>query len=132
VALAGRRTWRDGDGHDTFVAAFTAWMAEHAGSHHAWLAEASAAPVGMAWLAVVNRVPGPGRWLRLSGNLQSVYVIPERRGAGVGRLLVDAAIAMARDSGIDYVSVHPSERSFPLYRRARFNDYPGVLELRWD
>jgi GNAT superfamily N-acetyltransferase len=117
--------------HLEFERQFAAWMADHPDTHRAWLAESADSAVGMAWLAVIERVPGPQRWRRLSGFLQSVYVAPESRGAGVGRRLIDAAVEAARSMGLDYLSVHPSEKSFPLYRRAGFAGYPGVLELRF-
>jgi GNAT superfamily N-acetyltransferase len=131
-----RWRWRSEERGETglsrerFVEAFADWMAEHWTSHLVWLAEADEAPVGMAWLAVVHRVPGPERWMRLSGNLQSVYVIPERRGSGTGELLVHAVVDRAHLFGLDYISVHPSERSFSLYRRLGFEESSGVLELR--
>ena len=117
---------------DEFVDAFADWMSEHSASHLAWIAEAEEAPVGMAWLAVIHRIPGPGQWLRLSGNLQSVYVVPERRGSGAGERLVRAVVDRARGLGLEYISVHPSERSFSLYRRLGFEESSGVLELRDD
>lgn len=113
-----------------FVDAFVAWMVGHTDCHLAWLAEGDRAPVGMAWLAVVHRIPGPEHWLRLGGNLQSVYVIPERRGTGTGALLVQAVIERAHALGLEYISVHPSARSFSLYRRLGFQEHSGVLELR--
>lgn len=117
---------------DEFTEVFAAWMSEHARSHTAWIAEIAGSPTGMAWLARVERVPGPWRWARTSGNLQSVYVVPEHRGIGTGQLLVAAALDFARAAGMQYVTVHPSEKSFPLYRRAGFSESTGLLELRWD
>jgi hypothetical protein len=43
---------------------------------------------------------------------------------------MELVLAYARDLFLDYVAVHPSERSFPLYRRLGFTDTDGVLELR--
>jgi GNAT superfamily N-acetyltransferase len=83
----------------------------------------------MAWLARIDRVPGPGIWRRVAGTIQSVYVLPDRRGHGLGAALVNAALDTARDRGFDYVSVHPSEPSFSLYRRLGFAESGGVLEL---
>lgn len=112
-----------------FTEALDAWYHEHAESHTAWLADVDGRPTGMAWMALVHRIPGPGIWVRLAGNLQSVYVRPAYRGLGLGRLLIEAVIDDARDRGLDYISVHPSERSFPVYRRAGFRESDGVLEL---
>lgn len=131
-----RWRWRSEERGETgmrreqFVDAFVAWMSEHTESHLAWLAEEDEIPVGMAWLAVIHRIPGPGHWLRLSGNLQSVYVIPGRRESGTGEILVRAVVDRAQALGVEYISVHPSERSFSLYRRLGFEESSGVLELR--
>lgn len=86
-------------------------------------------PVGMAWLAIVERVPGPARWRRLSGYVQSTYVSPRHRGRGLGSALIDAVIDEAVRRELDYLAVHPSERSFPLYRRLGFSGAGDVLEL---
>lgn len=138
VALAELRwRWRvderpeSGMDRGQFTTKFTAWMADHAASHTAWIAEVGTSAVGMAWLARIDRMPSPGHWERTAGNLQSVYVVPEHRGGGIGRLLVTAALGQAEAVGMEYISVHPSQRSFGLYRWAGFEDSPGVLELRW-
>jgi GNAT superfamily N-acetyltransferase len=112
-----------------FRAAFGDWMVRHRESHTAWLAEEDGEPCGMAWLAVVHRVPGPAEWTRLAGTVQSVYVRPARRNRGLGIALVQAAVAEARRQGLDYVEVHPSPRSVPMYRRAGFSDTDQVLRL---
>ena len=83
----------------------------------------------MAWLCVVDRIPSPGRWTRLAGVLQSLYVVPERRGRGTGAELIQAVLGEARRRGLDYVAVHPTERSFPLYRRAGFGENGRTLEI---
>ena len=114
-----------------FATEFLALMQANADTHRAWLAEDGGAPVGMAWLAIVRRIPSPERFTRLAGYLQSAYVVPRARGRGIGSALVDAVIEGARQQGLDYLAVHPSERSFSLYRRAGFSASDGVLELRF-
>ncbi|MDP9396866.1 MAG: GNAT family N-acetyltransferase [Actinomycetota bacterium] len=112
-----------------FAADLRAWWEGHLGTHLAWLARVDGVAVGMAWLAVVPRVPGPEHFSRVAGNLQSVYVEPEHRGAGLASALVTAAVEHARRAGLGYLSVHPSERSYPVYRRAGFVETGKVLEL---
>jgi GNAT superfamily N-acetyltransferase len=129
-----RWTWRvDEEGEHglteaEFTASFTDWFRSHRDSHVAFIAKAGDSPIGMAWLAVIDRVPGPGVWLRLAGHLQSVYVLRVRRGAGIGSALVTAVLKEAADRGVGYVSVHPSQRSFALYQRLGFRSNDGVLE----
>ncbi len=114
-----------------FTAAFAGWAADHRDTHLPFVAHCGEEAIGMTWLAIITRVPGPGIWRRVSGLLQSVYVVPEHRNAGVGARLVTATLDAARDRGLDYVIVHPSERSFPLYRRLGFAESGGVLERRF-
>jgi GNAT superfamily N-acetyltransferase len=111
-----------------FTASFIDWFRSHRDSHIAFIAKAGDSPIGMAWLALIDRVPGPGVWLRLAGHLQSVYVLRTRRGEGVGSALVTAVLNEAADRAVDYVSVHPSQRSFALYQRLGFRNSDGVLE----
>ena len=134
-ALAELRfTWRhDESGErgdlDTYGPAFAGWWAAHAETHVAFVGEIGGHAVGMAWLGIITRVPGPERFRRLSGIVQSVYVRPETRGHGLGGALVDAVVAYARDLGLDYLAVHPSELSYPVYERAGFALTRSVLEL---
>ena len=138
-ALAALRyAWCSGEGGESgeladFAPAFADWWRAHADSHLPFIAYASEAPhgsaIGMAWLGVLNRIPGPERFLRRSGMVQSVYVTPAARNRGVGAALLTAVIAEARALRLGYVAVHPSAQSFPLYRRAGFADTSGVLEL---
>lgn len=132
-----RWRWREEEGRPFFMTraafdtAFRRWCLDHRHSHLGWLADDEAGqPVGMAWLAILERIPGPDAWPRLSGSLQSVYVLPAARNAGAGAALVAAVVAEARARALSYVVVHPSERSFPLYRRAGFSESGHVLELR--
>ncbi len=82
----------------------------------------------MAWLALAARVPRPGRTGRLCGDVQSVYVVPEHRSAGVGVALVRALLQHAEALGLEHVTVHSSKRAVPVYERAGF---AATRELLW-
>ncbi len=129
-----RWIWRtvegDEDGDwDRFRADFADWMAGHEHTHVPFIVERAESAIGMAWLAIVERVPGPQRWTRLSGAIQSVYVLAEKRNKGVGTVLVRELIEGARGVGLDYLSVHPSPLSFPFYRRLGFTGEGPLLYL---
>jgi GNAT superfamily N-acetyltransferase len=115
-------------GRVEFMASFERWCGEHQATHTGFVAEAGGSAVGTAWLATIDRVPGPAVWRRLAGHLQSVYVLPAHRNAGIGAALVEAVLDEAVHRGLDYLVVHPSERSFPLYRRLGFRETGAVLE----
>jgi GNAT superfamily N-acetyltransferase len=114
----------------SFEQALLGWMEEHRSTHVPFLALRGGAPIGMVWLALVDRVPGPGRLTRRSAYIQSTYVVGPERSGGVGTLLMGHALDHARELGLDYVAVHPSERAFPFYRRLGFSATDRVLELR--
>jgi GNAT superfamily N-acetyltransferase len=104
-----------------FVRAFAAWWGEHRTTHLAYVAEIGDRPVGAAWLALAERVPSPGEPRRRSGDVQSVYVLPQYRGGGVGARLVSAVVDEGRRRGVKFTSVWAGRRSLPLYRRLGFD-----------
>ena len=110
----------DEDDADGFADALSSWMDAHVSTHRPFVAEVDGRVAGMAWLVVLDRVPSLERRHRRSGDVQSVYVLPELRGRGVGAALLDAVLADARTLGLEHVTVHSSDRAVSLYRRAGF------------
>jgi GNAT superfamily N-acetyltransferase len=94
--------------------------AAHPDTHRCLVAEADGEVVGMAWLALTDRPPTPDDLSRVSGDVQSVYVLPALRGSGTGARLVAALLDEARARGCRYVRVHSSARAMSLYARAGF------------
>lgn len=71
----------------------------------------------------------PGLWTDgLECHLAELYVVPERRGRGAGRALMDAAIALARDRGADGIELATSEDDVAaraLYESLGFTNRDG-------
>jgi len=116
---------------EEFDARFREWCTVHRESHVGYLATIGGVGVGCAWLVIVDRVPGPAKFVRRGGMIQSVYASPAHRDRGVGSDLVKVLIKEARAMGLDYLIVHPSQRSFPFYRRLGFTAAEKALELRF-
>ena len=60
--------------------------------------------------------------------LAELYVVPTRRGQGLGRELMDAAIELARARGADYMDLVTSEDDVAaraLYERSGFSNREG-------
>ena len=74
----------------------------------------------MAWLAVFDRVPNPDSFVRLSGDIQSVYVVPEQRGLGVATRMVEMLVEIADARGIASISADSSEQALAFYHRLGF------------
>ncbi|GIJ43746.1 N-acetyltransferase [Virgisporangium aliadipatigenens] len=132
-ALAGLR-WRratqergyQGDNLDEFVSALADWMRGHP-EHRAFVAEASGEVVGMAWLAILDRVPTANKYCRRGGDVQSVFVVPEMRDRGVGALLMKAVLDESRRLELEHVTVHSSPRAVPFYVRNGWEHDPEWL-----
>jgi GNAT superfamily N-acetyltransferase len=97
----------------------------------AWVASDGDRLVGCVWLQLVEKVPHPARarWERPLAYVTSMYVEPDRRDAGLGRELLEAALAFARARNVDGVVLWPSPRSRPFYARAGFGTDGGPLWL---
>jgi GNAT superfamily N-acetyltransferase len=116
---------------EEFESRLREWYGRHRESHLGYLARVGDIAVGCAWLVVIDRVPGPEKFLRRAGMVQSVYVVPEYRSRGVGSDLMGTLSSDARWMELDYLIVHPSVESFPFYRRLGFADANKALELRF-
>jgi GNAT superfamily N-acetyltransferase len=112
-----------------FKVAFTQWWRTRQSTHVAYIAEVAGDAVGMAWLAVFDRMPQPRQLERLAGNVQSVFVLEAHRNRGTGRALVDAVINEANARGLGYLIVHPSARAYPLYKRLGFAETNQILHM---
>ena len=114
---------------DCFTTDLGAWWAEHEGAHVAFVARrAGTGVIGMAWLAIVPRVPRPGTTARCSGDIQSVFVLPEHRGSGVGAALIRAASEHALRLGAGRVTVQSGRKAVPLYERLGFASSRQLLQ----
>jgi GNAT superfamily N-acetyltransferase len=113
-----------------FVDAFSGWLREHQSTHQPFLAHVGIEVVGMAWLMVAERVPGPAALRRRCGDVQAVYVVPWMRSGGIGALLLDAVLAEAAGLRLEHVTVHSSERAVRFYQRTGFQH--DQRWLRWE
>jgi GNAT superfamily N-acetyltransferase len=109
------------------------WMAERlAGnpSWHCWVAEGPEGLLGNLWLQVIEKVPNPVTEPEHHAYITNVYVLPRLRSGGVGALLLEAALAWCRQSGVDAVLLWPSERSRSFYARYGFSEHADLFALR--
>jgi GNAT superfamily N-acetyltransferase len=120
---------------ESFAVDLGAWWTDHEHSHHAFVARlaeneprSESQVVGMAWLALVPRVPRPGATTRRSADIQSVYVVPEQRGKRIGSALVEAASEHASRLGASRVTVHSGRRAVPVYERLGFASSRQLLQ----
>jgi GNAT superfamily N-acetyltransferase len=114
---------------DAFAAELAQWWVAHQNSHLAFVARLLRPEiVGMAWVALVPRVPRPGATSRLSADIQSVFVMPEQRGQGIGSALVEAASGHATRLGSLRVTVRSGRKAVPVYERLGFESSRQLLQ----
>ncbi|RLU78213.1 GNAT family N-acetyltransferase [Streptomyces griseocarneus] len=113
---------------DEFVPLFVAWARENESSHQCMVVVHGGAVIGMAWLAVTQRVPHPRAFERMSGDVQCVYVVPDERDRGLGGELIEAVLARADELGLERVTVHSSDRAVSAYSRHGFTASPRLLQ----
>lgn len=136
VADLARLLWLDTHGEepaqrpvDAFAAELAQWWAARQDSHLAFVARLLGPElVGMAWVALVPRVPRPGATSRLSADIQSLFVMPEQRGRGIGSALVKAASDHATHLGSLHVTVHSGRKAVPVYERLGFESSRQLLQ----
>jgi len=122
----------DGDRGDraAFLAYFTGWVLDNIATHLPFVVEVDGRAAGMAWLALSTRVPSASRLDRRTGDVQSVFVVPELRNQGVGAALIEAILRDARNRELELVTVHSSRGAVTLYLRSGFRDGQRWFEWR--
>jgi GNAT superfamily N-acetyltransferase len=105
---------------DAFLEFFVSWVIDHLASTVPFVAEVDGRLAGMAFLAVSDRVPSPARMDRRTGDVQSVYVVPELRALGIGAQLMEALRRYAEDRELAFVSVHSAGNAVRFYERWGF------------
>ncbi|MFI6546301.1 GNAT family N-acetyltransferase [Streptomyces prunicolor] len=119
---------RSVDAFAAFAAELAQWWSDRQDSHLAFVARLRRPEiVGMAWVALLPRVPRPGATSRLSADIQSVFVRPEQRGRGIGSALVAAASEHAARLGSLRVTVHSGRKAVPVYERLGFESSRRLL-----
>lgn len=69
---------------EEFLRRFVTWARQNAFSHRCMVMVRGDVVLGMAWLAITQRVPSPLTLERASGDVQCVYVVPDERDNGLG------------------------------------------------
>jgi GNAT superfamily N-acetyltransferase len=97
---------------------------------HAWLIERDGQLVGTVWLELFEKLPNPIAERECHGYITNLYVRAEGRRAGLGTILLQAALAECEARGVDAVLLWPTTRSRRLYQRHGFQTAGDLLERR--
>jgi ribosomal protein S18 acetylase RimI-like enzyme len=111
----------------------TAWVLERlrpGATWRCWVAQASGAVVGSAWLQLIEKLPNPVAEPELHGYISSLYVEPAHRQAGLGSALLAECLRECEAMAVDAVILWPTPRSRSLYVRHGFAVRDDLLERR--
>jgi GNAT superfamily N-acetyltransferase len=114
---------------EKFVSGFAGWARAHELSHSCVVTLRGNTLIGMAWLAIVPRVPSPRAPERASGDLQCVYIVPHERNGGLGARMVAAVLQLAEDRGLERLTVHSGSKAIPAYERVGFSASAKLLQV---
>ncbi len=136
IARMRQTMWEEMRPEESATAAFREAMfvywyeALESGRAVGWIAEQGVTPIGMTMLLLHHHPPRPTSEAR-RGYVTSVYVAPEHRRRGVGRALMEAAIAYGREQGLQRLELRTSEQGRALYEAVGFRPQE-VMMLRLD
>lgn len=111
------------EAEEAFLSRCERWMAERlaeASAWRCWVAEAGDRLVGTVWLHLIEKLPNPVAEPERHGYVSSLFVEPDRRGAGLGARLLGEALREAEARQVDAVLLWPTPRSRSLYERHGF------------
>jgi GNAT superfamily N-acetyltransferase len=118
------------EAREQFESRMTGWLDQHLGDDwRAWVAREKGALVGHVFLHIVAKVPNPVDEPEELGYVTNLYVRADRRGGGLGALLLDAALAECRALGLDTIVLWATQRSRSLYARHGFAPPADAMEL---
>ena len=115
-----------------FLARCTEWMRTHLrrDDWFCWVVEDAGQIVGAIWLHIFEKVPNP--WpgeAEHNGYITNFFVKAEFRGRGLGRELLNAALAVCKQHNTEAVVLWATTESRPIYERAGFKVPIRIMEL---
>ena len=117
-----------------FVRRCTSWMKKRfrSGSSlwRCWVVDDGKQLLGHVCVQLFEKMPNPVNEREAHAYLTNFYVVPEMRGRGLGRKLLNKALSWCRAQGADAVILWATPESKSLYRRCGLLESDDILELR--
>jgi GNAT superfamily N-acetyltransferase len=97
-----------------------------------WVIDDGNQLLGHVCVQLFEKMPNPVNEPEAHAYLTNFYVVPEIRGQGLGRKLLNKALSWCRAKGADAVILWATAESKSLYRRCGLIEPADILELRGD
>jgi ribosomal protein S18 acetylase RimI-like enzyme len=119
-----------------FVRRCTSWMKKvfvaDSSPWRCWVIDDGEQLVGHVCVQLFEKMPNPINEREAHAYVTNFYVVPEIRGRGLGRKLLNKALSWCRTQDTDAVILWATGESKSLYRRCRLVEHADILELRGD
>ena len=117
-----------------FVRRCVSWMKKHfctgSGAWRCWVIDDGSQLLGHVCVQLFEKMPNPVNEPEAHAYLTNFYVVPELRGHGLGRKLLNKALSWCRAKNVDAVILWATAESKSLYRRCGLVEPADILELR--
>lgn len=85
--------------------------------------------IGCGGICYQQEMPSPDNLSGANGYLMNIYTIPELRGAGIGRRIVEFLIGDARTRKTEKIYLESSAAARHMYKEIGFSDMPDYMKL---
>jgi GNAT superfamily N-acetyltransferase len=117
-----------------FVRRCTSWMKKAFGADSSawrcWVINDGKQLLGHVCVQLFEKMPNPVTEPEAHAYLTNFYVVPEMRGRGLGRKLLNKALAWYRLQDADAIILWATPESKSFYRRCGLLESADILELR--
>jgi GNAT superfamily N-acetyltransferase len=97
-----------------------------------WVIDGGKQLLGHVCVQLFQKMPNPVNEPETHAYLTNFYVLPEMRGRGLGRKLLNKALSWCHKQGADAVILWATPESKSLYRQCGLLESADILELRSD
>jgi GNAT superfamily N-acetyltransferase len=97
-----------------------------------WVVDDGKQLLGHVCVQLFEKMPNPVNEPEAHAYLTNFYVVPQVRGQGLGRKLLNKALSWCYAQGADAVILWATPESKSLYRRCGLFQSDDILELRGD
>ena len=85
--------------------------------------------VGCGGICYQKEMPSPDNLTGTNGYLMNIYTLPEYRGRGVGRKIIDFLVDEAKRKGTGKIYLESSKDAKHLYEEIGFSDMQDYMKL---
>ena len=85
--------------------------------------------IGCGGICYQEEMPSPDNENGTCGYLMNIYALPEYRGRGVGRKIVEYLLAEAKERGTQKIYLESSDMAMSLYQEIGFTPLEGYMKL---